>query len=188
MVPGKYAALLMRIWNRVAMPAALAAGLAVAGGTAGAAPVPAAAPKGSCKLVTVREAGAVLGSPVGAGKQKTGSAGGVTGDRCVWSAKKKGTGGLKGKPLELEVVVESGSALAASYQREKAEDPLEADDVGGLGDEAFIKDLKLHVMVGERVLSVALHNYRYPKPLTEQQIQQKEEDAAKLAVGRLKPS
>ena len=127
-------------------------------------------------------------TPVGSGKQTTRSAGGITGDRCVWSAKKKGTGGLKGQPLKLEVVVESGSALAGSYEQEKTEDPLEADDVAGLGDEAFIKDLKLHALVGERVLSVALHNYRYPTPLTEQQIQQKEEDAAKLALGRLSPT
>ena len=188
MEPGNYAARLMRFWNRIAVPAALAAGLALAGGTAGASPVPAAAPKGSCKLVTVREAGRILATPVGAGKQKTASAQGITGDRCVWSAKKKGTGGLKGQPLELEVVVESGATLAAGYQQEKAADPLEADDVAGLGDEAFIKDLKLHVLVGERVLSVALHNYRYPKPLTQQQIQQKEEDAAKLALDRLSPA
>ncbi len=85
-------------------------------------------------------------------------------------------------------MVESGATLAASYQQEKAKDPLEADDVAGLGDEAFIKDLKLHVLVGDRVLSTALHNYRYPKPLTQQQIQQKEEDAAKIALGRLSPA
>jgi hypothetical protein len=185
---GNYAARLMTFWKRVVVSAALAAGLAVAGGTAGASPVSTAAPKGSCKLVTVREAGTILATPVAAGKQKTRTAQGITGDRCVWSAKKKGTGGLKGQPLELEVVVESGATLAASYQQEKAKDPLEADDVAGLGDEAFIKDLKLHVLVGDRVLSTALHNYRYPKPLTQQQIQQKEEDAAKLALGRLSPA
>jgi hypothetical protein len=186
--PGNYAARLVRFWNRIVLPATLAAGLAVAGGTAGASPVPAVAPKGSCKLVTVSEAGKILGTPVGAGKQKTRKAGGQTNDQSVCAAKKKGTGGLKGQPLQLEVVVESGTGLVGNYQTEKAEDPLEADDVAGLGDEAFIKDLKLHVLVGDRVLSVALHNYRYPEPLTQQQIQQKEEDAAKLALDRLSPA
>jgi len=144
--------------------------------------------EGSCRLVTVREAGTILATRAGAGKQKTRKAGGQTNDQCVWAAKKKGTGGLKGQPLQLEVVVESGTGLVDNYQTAKARDPLEADDVAGLGDEALIKDLKLHVLVGDRVLSVALHNYRYPKPLTQQQIQQKEEDAAKLALDRLSPA
>jgi hypothetical protein len=137
------------------------------------------------QLVTVNEAGKILGTPVAAGKQKTRTAQGITGDRCVWSAKKKGTGGLKGRPLELEVVVESGTTLVGEYNSARSADPTETEAVPGLGDDAFIKDLKLHVLVGERVLSTALHNYRYPKPLTQQQIQQK--DAAKL-VGRLSPT
>ena len=188
METGNYAARLMRFWNRVAVSATLAAGIAVAGGTAGASPAPAAAPKGSCKLVTASEAGKILGTPVAAGKQKTRTAQGITGDRCVWSAKKKGTGGLKGRPLELEVVVESGATLVGEYNSAKSADPTKTEAVPGLGEDAFIKDLKLHVLVGDRVLSTALHNYRYPKPVTQQQIQQKEEDAAKLALGRLSPA
>ena len=73
--------------------------------------------------------------------------------------------------------------------------------VRAIGEGAFvsrvrvviIKDgqIKQHfrnLLVGDRVLSTALHNYRYPKPLTQEQIQQKDEDAAKLALGRLSPS
>jgi hypothetical protein len=169
---------------RIGAATVLAAGVALVT-TPAPASATTAAPKGSCKLLTVREAGQILGTPAGAGKQTKRTAGGITGDRCVWAAKKKGTGGLKGQPLQLEVIVESGATLANAYQQEKSADPLEADEVTGLGDDAFIKDLKLHVLVGDRVLSTALHNYRYPKPLTQEQIQQKETDAAQLAIGRL---
>jgi hypothetical protein len=175
----------MRTSRKIAACAALAAGVVVAAGPATASQAPEVAPKGSCKLVTVTEAGRILATPVGAGQQKTRTAQGITGDRCVWAAKKKGTGGLKGQPLQLEVVVESGTTLVNDYNTAKSADPTKTDAVSGMGDDAFIKDLKLHVLVGDRVLSTALHNYRYPKPLTPQQIQQKEEDAAKLAVGRL---
>ena len=175
----------MRTSRKIAACTTLAAGVVVAAGPAMASPVPAVAPKGACKLATVSEAGRILGTPVRAGQQKTRTAQGITGDRCVWAAKKKGTGGLKGQPLELEIVVESGATLVNDYNTAKSADPTKTDAVPGLGDDAFIKDLKLHVLVGDRVLSTALHNYRYPKPLTPQQIQQKEEDAAKLALGRL---
>jgi hypothetical protein len=175
----------MRTSRKIAACTALAAGVVVAGGPAMASSVPEVAPKGSCKLLTVAEAGRILATPVGAGKQQTKSTQGITGDRCVWAAKKKGTGGLKGQPLQLEVVVESGTTLVNDYNTAKSADPTGTDAVPGLGDDAFIKDLKLHVLVGDRVLSTALHNYRYPKPLTQQQIQQKDEDAAKLALGRL---
>jgi hypothetical protein len=50
------------------------------------------------------------------------------------------------------------------------------------------KDLELHVLVGDRVVSTALHNYRDAKPLTQDQIQQKDEEAARLAIGRLQPT
>ena len=182
MVRASYSPRPMRTRIRIATATALAAGLALAAAPASATT---AAPKGSCKLLTVREVGEILGTPAGAGKQTKRTAGGITGDRCVWAAKKKGTGGLKNQPLQLEVIVESGTTLADAYQQEKTSDPLKVDEVPGLGDDSFIKDLKLHVLVGDRVLSTALHNYRYPKPLTQEQIQQKEEDAAKLAVGRL---
>ena len=175
----------MRTSRRIAACAALSAGAVVAAGPAVASPLPDVAPKDSCRLLTVSEARRILATPVGAGKQQTKTAQGITGDRCVWAAKKKGTGGLKGQPLQLEIVVESGTTLVNDYNKAKSADPTETDAVPGLGDDAFIKDLKLHVLVGDRVLSTALHNYRYPKPLTPQQIQQKEEDAAKLAVGRL---
>jgi hypothetical protein len=175
----------MRTSRKIVACTALAAGVVVPGAPAMASPVPEVAPKGSCKLVTVGEAGRILATPVGAGKQQTRTAQGITGDRCVWAAKKKGTGGLKGQPLQLEIVVESGATLVGDYNTAKSADPTTTDAVPGLGDDAFIKDLKLHVLVGDRVLSTALHNYRYPKPLTQQQIQQKDEDAAKLALGRL---
>ena len=71
------------------------------------------------------------------------------------------------------------------YQTARSSDPTEVDPVSGLGDDAFVKDLKLHTLVGDRVLSTALHNYRYPKPLTQEQILQKEQDATQLAIGRL---
>jgi len=172
----------MRGGLSIAAAAALAAGVVLAATPASARSV---APKGSCKLLTVRQVAEILGTPSGAGKQTKRTAGGITGDRCVWAAKKKGTGGLEGQPLQLEVIVESGTTLADAYQQERASDPLKVDEVPGLGDDAFIKDLKLHVLVGDRVLSTALHNYRYPKPLTQEQIQQKEEDAARLAIDRL---
>jgi hypothetical protein len=175
----------MRASRKIVGCAALAAGVVVAAGPATASAVPEVAPKGSCKLVTVGEAGRILATPVGAGKQQTRTAQGVTGDRCVWAAKKKGTGGLKSQPLELEIVVESGATLVNDYNTAKSANPTDTDAVPGLGDDAFIKDLKLHVLVGDRVLSTALHNYRYPKPLTQEQIQQKDEDAAKLALRRL---
>ena len=178
----------MRTSRKIAACTALAAGVVVAAGPAMASPVPDVAPKGSCKLVTVSEAGRILGTPVGAGQQKKRTAQGITGDRCVWAAKKKGTGGLKGQPLQLEIVVESGATLVNDYNTAKSADPTKTDAVPGLGADAFVKDLKLHVLVGDRVLSTALHNYRYPKPLTPQQIQQKDEDAAKLALGRLSPT
>ena len=161
----------MRTSRRIAACAALSAGAVVAAGPAVASPLPDVAPKRSCKLLTVSEARRILATPVGAGKQQTKTAQGITGDRCVW-----------------EVVVESGTTLVNDYNMAKSADPTETDAVPGLGDDAFIKDLKLHVLVGDRVLSTALHNYRYPKPLTQEQIQQKDEDAAKLALGRLSPS
>ena len=70
---------------------------------------------------------------------------------------------------------------------EKAKDPEDVETVPGLGDDAFIEDLglDLHVLAGERVLSVEMHNYRYPEPLTKEQIQQKEQDAAQIVLGRL---
>jgi hypothetical protein len=172
----------MRTGIRIANATALAAALAFAAAPASAAT---AAPKGSCKLLTVREVGEILGTPSGAGKQRTRKGPTETQDQCVWAAKKEGTGGLKGQPLQLELVVESGGAIVNDYQTATTSDPTEVDPVSGLGDDAFVKDLDLHVLVGERVVSVELHNYRYPKPLTQEQILQKEQDAAQLAIGRL---
>ena len=90
---GNYAARRMRSWNRIVLPAALAGGLALAGGTAGAFPVPGAAPKGSCKLVTVREVGTILGTPAGAGKQKTRKGPTQTNDQCIGPPRRKGPAG-----------------------------------------------------------------------------------------------
>ena len=167
---------------RIAAATALAAGLALAATPASART---AAPKGSCKLLTVKEVGEILGTPAGAGKQKTRKGPTQTNDQCVWAAKKKGTGGLKGQPLQLELVVESGGSIVTDYQTEKASDPTEVEQVAGLGNDAFVKDLDLHVLVGDRVVSVELHNYRYPEPLTQEQVQQKEQDAAQIVLGRL---
>ena len=171
----------------MAVSAALAAGVAVAGGTAGASPAAAAAPKGACKLVSVREVGTILGTPAGSGKSTTKQSGGVKNEACEWKAKKKGTGGLEGKALSLEIAVESGGGVVDQYQSEKSKDPEDVEAVPGLGDDAFIEDLglDLHVLAGERVLSVEMHNYRYPEPLTKEQIQQKEQDAAQIVLGRL---
>jgi hypothetical protein len=176
----------MSSWHRIVVCGAFAAGLATAAGPAAASPAWVAAPKGSCNLITVREVGRMLATPVGAGKQKTRKAGGQTNDQCLWAAKKKGTGGVKNQPLELELVVESGTGLVNDYNTVKAADPTKTDAVPGLGDDAFIKDLKLHVLVGDRVLSTALHNYRYPEPLTQAQIQLKEASVAMLALSRLR--
>ena len=164
---------------------ALAAGVVLAATPVSARSV---APKGSCKLLTVKEVGDVLGTPAGAGKQKTRTGTTETQDQCVWAAKKKGTGGIKGQPLKLELVVESGGGIVDDYQTARSSGPSEVDQVSGIGDDAFIKDLELHVLVGERVVSTALHNYRYPRPLTQEQIPQKDEEAARLAIGRLQPT
>jgi hypothetical protein len=114
----------------------------------------------------------------------------VKNESCEWRAKKKGTGGIEGKALSLEIAVESGQGLVETYQTQKTgEDPLDFEEVPGLGDDAYVEDLgvDLHALVGERVVSVEMHNYRYPEPLTKEQIQQKEEDAARLVIGRLSP-
>ena len=167
---------------RIAATTAFVAGLALVAAPASGT----AAPKGSCKLLTVKEVGAILGTPAGSGKSTTKTVSGVKNEACEWKAKKKGTGGIDGKALSLEIAVESGGSAVDGYQSKKSEDPSEVTSVPGLGDDAFIEDFgqDLHVLAGDRVLSTALHNYRYPKPLTEDQIQQKEIDAATLAIGR----
>ena len=187
MVPGKYAHRLMRTWIRIVVCGAFTAGVAMTAGPVGASPVPAAAPKGACKLVTVREAGTILGTRAGSGKSTVKTVSGVKNEACEWKAKKKGTGGIDGKALSLELAVESGGGVVDAYQSQKSEDPDDVIPVPGLGDDAFIQDfgLDLHVLAGERVLSVEMHNYRYPEPLTQEKIQQKEQDAATLALGRL---
>jgi hypothetical protein len=164
---------------------ALVSGLALAAAPAAAAPARAAAPKGACKYLTTREAGRILGTRARSGKSITRESGGVTAEACEWRAKKKGTGGLEGQALSLEIAVESGTGLVDEYQTAKVEDPEDTEAVSGLGDDAFIADLDLHVLVGEQVLSVELHNYRYPEPLTTDEIQQKEVEAAGLVIGRL---
>ena len=184
MVRANYALRRMRGGLRIAAAAALAAGVALAATPASARTT---APKGACKLLTVREVGTILGTRAGSGKSTTRTVSGIKNESCEWKAKKKGTGGIDGKPLSLEIAVESGGSVVDEYRSKKAEDPTEVTSVPGLGDDAFIEDFgqDLHVLAGERVLTVALHNYRYPKPLTEQQIQQKEQDAATIALGRL---
>jgi hypothetical protein len=164
----------------LAIAAALTAGLMLAAAPAGASTT-AAAQKGACKYLTTREAGTILGTRSGGGKSTSIS----ETDSCTWKTRKKGTGGLKGQPLQLEVSVATGSEAVADYQEEKAKDPTDTEAVTGLGDDAFVNDLDLNVLVGDRVLTVELHNYRYPEPLTQDEIKQKEQDAATLALGRL---
>jgi hypothetical protein len=76
---------------RLVAATALAAGLALAATPAS---VRTAAPKGSCKLLTTRQAARILGTPVGSTKRTSNA----RADSCTWNAKKKGTGGLKGQP------------------------------------------------------------------------------------------
>jgi hypothetical protein len=181
---GNYAARLMRTARLTTACAVLAAGVAITAAPATASPAPTAAPKGSCKLLTIREVGQVLDTPAGAGKRVSNA----QADSCSWAAKKKGTGGLKGQPLKLEITVATGQVGVDAYQKEKAAKPSETQPVPGLGDDAYTRDLDLAVLSGDNAMVVELHNYRYPKPLTEEQIQQKEADAAKLALGRLSPA
>jgi hypothetical protein len=170
----------MRKWTLAIAAALLTAGPVLAAAPAGASTT-AGAPKGACQYLTTREAGRILGTRSGAGKSSSIS----ETESCTWKAKKKGTGGLKGQPLQLEVSVATGSEAVAEYQQEKAEDPADTETVTGLGEDAFVKDLDLNVLVGDRVMTVELHNYRYPEPLTQDEIKQKEQDAATLALGRL---
>ena len=169
---------------RIGAMTALAAGILLAVTPASARTT---APKGSCKLLTVREVGTLLGSAAGSGKSSTKTVSGVKNEACKWKARKKGTGGIEGKALSLEIAVESGGSAVDAYQSKKSERPTDIQEVSGLGDDAFIEDLgqDLHVLAGDRVLTVAMHNYRYPHPLTEERIQQKERDAAALVLGRL---
>jgi hypothetical protein len=164
---------------------ALTTGVVLASVPAAASPARVAAPKGACKYLTTREAGRILGSRAGAGKSVTRQTRGRKIEACEWKAKKKGTGGIEGQALSLEIAVESGTGVVDEYEAAKVEDPEDTLAVSGLGDDAFLADLDLHVLVGERVVSVELHNYRYPEPLTTDEIQQKEEDAAQLVIGRL---
>jgi hypothetical protein len=177
---------LMKKWNPVVTCGALAASLMLTVAPAGAS-TSRAAPKGSCKLLTVKEVGTILGTGAASGKSTVKTVSGVKTESCEWKAKKKGTGGIEGKPLSLEIAVASGGSAVDEYRSKKAEDPSDVEAVSGLGDDAFTEDLglDLHVLTGERVVSVELHNYRYPEPLTEDEIKQKEEDAAQRALGRL---
>jgi hypothetical protein len=180
--PGEEAEL-MRKWISAIASGALVTGVALAAVPAAAAP--AAAPKGACKYLTTREAGRILGTRAGGGKSVTRDSGGVKAEACEWKAKKKGTGGIEGQALSLEIAIETGTGIVDEYQTAKVEDPEDTGAVSGLGDDAFIANLDLHVLVGEQVVSVELHNYRYPEPLTTDEIQQKELEAAGLVIDRL---
>ena len=163
---------------RIVAATALAAGLALAATPASART---AAPKGSCKLLTTREAGRILGTAVGSTKRVSNA----RADSCTWDAKKKGTGGLKGQPLGIEITVATGQAGVDAYQNAKTREPDENESVPGLGDEAFVRSLDLAVLSRSTAMVVELHNYRYPEPLTQEQIKQKEIDAATIALRRL---
>jgi hypothetical protein len=175
----------MTIWSRVVVCAVLAGGIATTSGTAIAAPARAAAPKGSCKLITVRQVGEIIGTPVSVGAQNTRKAGGQTNDQCIWQAKTIGTGGVADAPLQLELVVESGKGIVNDYQRVKADQTTPSQPIPGLAHDAFSKDSKLHVLKGKKVVSVGLHGYGSPNPLQPLKILQMEQTAAKAALRRL---
>lgn len=161
----------------------VAVGVALSVVPVAASAAPVAKPKGSCKLLTVREVGKVLGEAVGNGKLV--SVPGQQTKSCFWLAKKKGTGGVDDVPLQLEIAVETGSGAVDDYEAARSEDPSNTTDVNGLGDGAFSAGNELYVLAGEQVVRAALHGFASPDPLTADEIREKEEAAAKLVLKRL---
>ena len=144
--------------------------------------------------MTIREAGRILGTPAGSGKSTTRTTERRE-ERVLRSGgrQEEGHRRLEGKPLSLETRRSSrDQGVVDTYQTREGRrgSARHRRRFTGLGDDAYIEDLgvDLHALVGERVVSVEMHNYRYPEPLTKEQIQQKEEDAARLVIGRLSPT
>jgi len=159
------------------------------GGTAAA--VPSQTTPSVCKLVTTKEAAGILGTPVNKGKErKVPPPAGAKAVQCEWPSKKKGVGGIEGKPFKLQVELTTGANVAADYERAKAR--VDFDDlvtVQDLGSEAFYDDSPfggVHVLAAEdKVLSVKVTNYNTAKADLPKQPEEMSLDAARIAVGRL---
>jgi hypothetical protein len=176
------------------MAAVIAAGALVIvvsgfGGTADA--VPSQTTPSVCKLVTTKEAAGVLGTAVNKGKQKkVPPPAGAKASQCEWASKKKGVGGIDGKPFKLQVEVTTGSNVAADYEEAKARvDFDDLETVPDLGAEAFYDDSPfsgVHVLAAEdKVLSVKVTNYNTAKAELPKAPEEMSIDAARIALGRL---
>jgi hypothetical protein len=132
-----------------------------------------------CKLLSRSEVRDALGSTVGSGKKKSGTQGGLATDQCTWRAKKSGTSGVKGKKVGFLISFQTGSRVkevfdATKQQAGTGSAPTPgAGPVSDLGDDAFNDDFnRLHVLVGDRVLNVAVgpfdtgHWNRTPRQVT----------------------
>jgi hypothetical protein len=144
-----------------------------------------------CRLVTTQEAARILGTPVNKGKQKkVPPQPGANAAQCEWSSKKKGVGGISGKPFKLQVELTTGSGVASDYEEAKASIGFEdLETVPDLGTEAFYDDSPfggVHTLVSpEQVLSVKVTNYNTAKAKLPKQPEEMSIDAARLAVPRL---
>jgi hypothetical protein len=119
-----------------------------------------------CKLLSKSEVRAALGSSVGRGKAEQGTEGGLTTDQCTWRAKKSGTSGVKGKKVAFRISVQSGPEAKSVFDAAKQQVDIGpsstpgAGSVSGLGDDAFNDDFnRLHVLLGDRVLNLAVGPY-----------------------------
>jgi hypothetical protein len=170
---------------------ALVVGLGAFGGPDAA---PSQATPSVCSLVTAQEAARILGTPVNKGKQKkVPPPPGANAAQCEWSSKKKGVGGISGKPFKLQVELTTGSGVASDYEKAKATVDFEdLQTVPDLGTEAFYDDSPfggVHTLVGpEQVLSVKVTNYNTAKAKLPKQPEEMSIDAARLAVPRLTTS
>lgn len=163
----------------------------VLGGFGGTAAVPSQTTPSVCKLVTTKEAAGILGTAVNKGKErKVPPPAGAKAVQCEWPSKKKGVGGIEGRPFKLQVELTTGANVAADYERAKAR--VDFDDlvtVQDLGTEAFYDDSPfggVHVLAAEdKVLSVKVTNYNTAKADLPKQPEEMSLDAARIAIGRL---
>jgi hypothetical protein len=159
------------------------------GGTAVA--VPSQTTPSVCKLVTTKEAAGVLDTAVNKGKQKkVPPPAGAKASQCEWTSKKKGVGGIEGKPFKLQVEVTTGSNVTADYEEAKARvDFDDLETVPDLGTEAFYDDSPfsgVHVLAAsDKVLSVKVTNYNTAKAELPKTPEEMSIDAARIALGRL---
>jgi hypothetical protein len=144
-----------------------------------------------CKLVTTKEAARILDTAVKKGKQKkVPPPAGAQATQCEWDSKKKGVGGIDGKPFKLQVELTTGSNVAADYEEAKAR--IDFDDlvtVPDLGTEAFYDDSPfggVHVLAAEdKVLSVKVTNYNTAEADLPKTPEEMSLDGARIALGRL---